>query len=84
MLADIIMPRMGDSAAESWVEGWKKSVGDTVEVGEVICVVAIDKAAFDIESPHEGTLAQILVQPNVAVAPGTPICRIEVMEEAGS
>lgn len=81
MLAEIIMPKMGDAAADSWVEVWKKSIGETVEVGEVICIVAIDKAAFDIESPYDGTLAEILVQPNVAVPPGTPIGRIEVIEE---
>jgi pyruvate/2-oxoglutarate dehydrogenase complex dihydrolipoamide acyltransferase (E2) component len=84
MLAEIIIPRMGDAAVESWVEVWKKSIGDAIEVGEVICVVAIDKAAFDIESPYEGTLSQILVQPNVAVAPGIPICRIDVRDEASS
>lgn len=81
MLMDIIMPKMGDAAADSWVETWKKSIGDRVEVGELVCVVAIDKAAFDIESPYEGTLSEILVQPNVAVPPGTPLCRIEVAEE---
>lgn len=84
MLAEIIMPKMGDAAGESWVEEWKKSIGETIEAGEVVCIVAIDKAAFDIESPYEGTLSEILVKPNVAVPPGTPICRIEVIEEAGT
>jgi len=84
MLADIIMPKMSDGAAEGWVEAWKKSIGERVEVGELICVVAIDKAAFDIESPYEGTLSEILMQPNVAVLPGVPLCRIEVAEEAAS
>jgi len=81
MLADIIMPRMGDASSEAWVEEWKKSIGDTVEMGEVICVVSIDKAAFDYESPYDGRLAEILVETNVIVAPGTPIGRIEVAEE---
>jgi 2-oxoisovalerate dehydrogenase E2 component (dihydrolipoyl transacylase) len=84
MLAEVIMPKMGDAAVDSWVEEWKKSIGETIEAGELICIVAIDKAAFDIESPYEGTLSEILVQPNVAVPPGTPICRIEVNEDAGT
>ncbi len=81
MLVDIIMPKMGDASSEAWIEEWNKSVGDTVEMGEVICIVSIDKAAFDYESPYDGTLAEILVQPEAVVSPGTPIGRIEVTED---
>ena len=81
MLAELIMPKLGDAAAACWIDEWKKAVGDTVEMGEVLCVVSIDKAAFDYESPYDGSLAEILVQPDVVVAAGTPIGRIEVVEE---
>jgi pyruvate dehydrogenase E2 component (dihydrolipoamide acetyltransferase) len=81
MLEQIIMPKLGDASGDCWLEEWKKSIGERVEMGEVICVAAIDKAAFDIESPYDGILAEILVQPHVIVAPGTPIGRIEVTEE---
>lgn len=81
MLADIIMPNMGDAAQEAWVEEWHKSVGDEVEMGETVCIVSIDKAAFDYESPYDGTLAEILVEPQIVIAPGTPIGRIELTED---
>ena len=82
MLREIVMPKMSDAATDSCVEEWKKSVGERVEMGEVLCVVATDKATFDLESPYEGTLAEILALPNVAVPPGTPLGRMEVNEEA--
>jgi pyruvate/2-oxoglutarate dehydrogenase complex dihydrolipoamide acyltransferase (E2) component len=82
MLVEIIMPRLGDASSAAWVAEWKKSVGDPVEMGEVICVVAIDKAEFDFESPYDGMLAEILVQGNAIVAPGIPIGRIDVAKEA--
>jgi pyruvate dehydrogenase E2 component (dihydrolipoamide acetyltransferase) len=82
MIEEIIMPRMGDSAADCSVEEWRKSIGDSVEMGEVICVVATDKATFDIESPYEGMLVETLVQVNVNVPPGTPIARIAMAEES--
>jgi 2-oxoisovalerate dehydrogenase E2 component (dihydrolipoyl transacylase) len=82
MLAEIIMPKMGDASGDCCVEEWKKSIGEPIAMGEVICVVATEKATFDIESPYEGILAQILVQPNVTVPPGTPIGRVEVSEVA--
>jgi pyruvate/2-oxoglutarate dehydrogenase complex dihydrolipoamide acyltransferase (E2) component len=81
MLVDLIMPKMGDASSDAWVEEWKKAAGDWVETGEVICVVSIDKAAFDYESPYDGKLAEILVPGNVIVSPGTPIARIDVVDE---
>ena len=83
MLAEIIMPKLGDAAEECWIEKWNKSIGETVELGEILCEVSIDKAAYDFESPYSGSLVEILVEPNVVVAPGTPIGRIEVTEEEG-
>lgn len=84
MLAEIIIPKMGDASGDCSVEEWKKSIGDTVEMGDVICTVATDKATFDIESPYQGTLAEILVQANVLVPEGTVIGRIEVSEQTGT
>ncbi len=81
MVAEIIMPKMGDAGSDCWINEWKKSVGDKVEMGDVLCEVSIDKAAFDYESPYNGSIAEILVQPNTVVTPGTPIGRIEVTEE---
>ena len=77
MLEDIIMPRLGDASSDCWVEEWKKSAGDSVELGEPICVVSIDKAAFDLESPYEGMLAEILVEPQVIVPPGRVLARVQ-------
>jgi pyruvate/2-oxoglutarate dehydrogenase complex dihydrolipoamide acyltransferase (E2) component len=63
------------------VESWAKAVGDRVEIGELICVVSIEKAAFDFESPYNGTLAEILAPDSVIVPAGAPIGRIDVDEE---
>lgn len=82
MIEEIIMPKTGDASADCCVEEWKKSAGETIETGDVVCVVATDKATFDVESPFEGTLVEILVQCNVNVLPGTPIARIKLSEEA--
>jgi len=78
VIKDIIMPRLGDTSEEGWVERWEKSVGDEVEMGELICVVSVDKAAFELESPYDGTLVEILVENESIVPVGTPIARIEL------
>jgi pyruvate/2-oxoglutarate dehydrogenase complex dihydrolipoamide acyltransferase (E2) component len=78
MLKDVIMPRMGDAATEGRVERWEKKVGDAVQMGELLAVVSVDKASYDLESPYDGRLAEVLAQPDAAVPVGTPIARIEV------
>jgi pyruvate/2-oxoglutarate dehydrogenase complex dihydrolipoamide acyltransferase (E2) component len=78
VLKDIIMPRLGDTSEQGWVESWSKSVGDEVEMGEEICTVSVDKAAFELESPYDGKLREILVENEVLVPVGTVIARIEV------
>lgn len=84
MIQQIIMPRTGDTPADCAVEEWKKSAGDTIEVGDIVCLVATEKAVFELESPYEGTLVETLVQINQSVPTGTPIARIEVNEETDS
>jgi pyruvate dehydrogenase E2 component (dihydrolipoamide acetyltransferase) len=64
------------------VEEWKRAPGDWVETGELICIVSIDKAAFDYESPYDGKLVEILVPVSAIVSPGTPIARIDVVHES--
>ncbi|MHB9037239.1 MAG: biotin/lipoyl-containing protein [Armatimonadota bacterium] len=78
MLKDIIMPRLGDTSTEGWVERWEKSVAQEVEMGEVICVISVDKAAFELESPYDGRLVEVLVKDGDVVPVGTLIGRIEV------
>lgn len=80
MLKDIIMPRLGDTATGGWVERWEKNIGENVEMGEVVCVVSVDKAAFELESPYEGTLEEVLVNNEEEVPAGTPIARIRIDE----
>jgi 2-oxoglutarate dehydrogenase E2 component (dihydrolipoamide succinyltransferase) len=78
MVKDIIMPRLGDTSTEGWVDTWHKSVGDEVEMGDVICTISMDKAAFEIESPYDGTVHEILVGEDVTVNVGTAIARIKL------
>ena len=80
MIKEIIMPKLGDTSEEGWVDSWQKSVGDEVEMGEEIATVSVDKAAFELESPYDGKLAEILVEKETVVPVGTPIARIEIAE----
>src|ERR671927_74371 len=72
----ITMPEMGESVTEGTVLEWLKKVGDPVEVDEGLVEISTDKVDAELPSPVAGTLAEILVQPDDTVTPGTVVCRI--------
>lgn len=62
MATAITMPKLGLTMTEGTVEEWTKSVGDTVEQGEVVARISSEKLTSDVEAPASGTLIKILVQ----------------------
>src|SRR5712692_3704094 len=68
MPTEVIMPRLGWDMKVGSVAEWLKRDGDRVEVGEIICMIAGDKATTELEAPDSGILR---------LAPRTP----EVGEE---
>ena len=67
------MPNLGHTMEVGTVSQWLKAAGDTVAKGEVIVIVETDKASFDVESPGDGTLAQIHALAGTEVAVGASI-----------
>jgi pyruvate dehydrogenase E2 component (dihydrolipoamide acetyltransferase) len=75
MAIPVIMPKQGQSVETCIITRWFKKKGDTVAPGDILFSYETDKAAFDMESPGEGTLlalyfeegAEVPVLQNVAV-----------------
>ena len=44
-----------------WLEGWEKAEGELVEEGDVLARVETDKASMEMEAPHTGYVAKIVV-----------------------
>ncbi len=61
MAVPVIMPRQGQSVETCIITRWYKNKGDQVKTGDVLFSYETDKAAFDAESPADGTLLGILV-----------------------
>ncbi len=55
------------------VVSWEKSVGESVNIDDVIVVVDTDKISIDIRSPHSG----VLVKQHVAVDDNVRRCSIK-------
>ncbi len=47
-------------------------------MGDVICTISMDKAAFELKSPYCGIIEEILVQEGLTVDVGTLIARVKL------
>jgi acetyl-CoA/propionyl-CoA carboxylase biotin carboxyl carrier protein len=68
----------GDDAIVSPMQGTVLSVavadGDTVEAGQVLCIVEAMKMENEVRAPHRGVVAQLSVAAGEPVAAGQVIC----------
>lgn len=73
MATQVLMPKQGNSVESCIILEWKKQVGDTIAMGEILCEVETDKATIEVESTAEGTILQILYAADEDVPVQVPI-----------
>jgi pyruvate dehydrogenase E2 component (dihydrolipoamide acetyltransferase) len=76
MSAYVEMPKLSDTMTEGTVVKWRKAVGDTVEVGDILAEIETDKAVMEMESFEEGVLNEIYVQPGEKATIGQKLALI--------
>lgn len=76
-IAELVMPKMGESIMEATVLKWHKKVGDHVKQDETVLEIATDKVDSEVPSTAEGTITEILFKENDVVPIGTVIARVE-------
>lgn len=81
-LAELIMPKMGESIMEATILSWLKKPGDKIEQDESVLEVATDKVDTEVPSTHAGVLKEILAKQGDVIQVGKPIAIIEVEKEA--
>jgi len=59
MAIPVIMPKQGQSVETCIITKWFKRKGDKIRTGDILFSYETDKAAFDVESPADGTLLEI-------------------------
>ena len=77
-------PKLADTLVDGLVSAWYKRPGDTVRKGEPLFAVETDKVNTDVESPHDGVLAEILVPEGERAEVGQVLARFAGEREAGS
>lgn len=75
-IAELVMPKLGESIMEATILKWNKKVGDHVKQDETVLEIATDKVDSEVPSTTEGIITEILFNVNDVVPIGTVIARI--------
>ena len=70
-MKNIIMPKLSDTMTEGLLGSWLKSVGDTINRGDIIAEVETDKATMGLEAFDSGILLEQRVRAGEIVPVGT-------------
>ena len=76
MAISVVMPALEMAQETGKLIAWRKREGDLVTKGEPLLEIETDKAVMEIESPADGVLANIKVQPGNEVPVGQTIAWI--------
>lgn len=82
MIVDIVMPKMGESINEGTILEWRKKIGDSVELDEILLEIGTDKVDSEIPSSTSGIVTDILFKPNDVVEVGTVIAKINTDQKS--
>lgn len=77
----IIMPALGQTSDEAYIQEWLVNEGDTVEMGQPLLTVETDKAQLDVECVADGVLLKIVHAADETVTAGTIIAYIGELGE---
>ena len=80
MIIDVVMPKMGESITEGTILEWRKKVGESIEMDEILLEIGTDKVDSEIPSSAAGVVVEILAEPNDVKDVGAVIQRLIQVE----
>src|SRR5437899_2935356 len=75
-MADLVIPKLGESISEAVIAKWLKQVGETISVDEPVVDLETDKVSVALPAPAAGVLAEQKYPPGATVKIGEVIGRI--------
>ena len=76
-MIDILLPELGEGVTEATIVQWNYKPGDPVKSGDVLLEIMTDKVNIEVQSEHDGALAEILHEADDEVRVGTVIGRLQ-------
>jgi 2-oxoglutarate dehydrogenase E2 component (dihydrolipoamide succinyltransferase) len=76
-ILEVKVPQLSESVAEATLLQWKKKVGDTVNVDEILIEIETDKVVLEVPAPGAGVLSELVVADGGTVVSDQLIARID-------
>ncbi|MAT41183.1 MAG: hypothetical protein CL609_02500 [Anaerolineaceae bacterium] len=73
MAQTVLMPRFGATMEEGTITYWAVSEGDTVQKGDLLGEIEIEKLSNELYADQDGTVLKLIAEIGVAVPCGEPI-----------
>lgn len=76
MTMRVTMPSLGMTMEEGRVVHWRVKEGEAIARGQVLVDIESEKTAYEVESPTDGFVEEILVAADAVVPVGTALCSL--------
>ena len=83
-IVEVKVPQLSESVAEATMLQWKKKVGDTITIDEILIDIETDKVVLEVPAPSAGVLVEVLIADGSTVVAEQVIARIDSEGKAGS
>jgi 2-oxoglutarate dehydrogenase E2 component (dihydrolipoamide succinyltransferase) len=83
-IVEVKVPQLSESVAEATMLQWKKKVGDSVAVDEILIEIETDKVVLEVPAPAAGVLAQVISNDGDIVVADQVIAKIDTEGKAGA
>ena len=83
-IVEVKVPQLSESVAEATMLQWKKKVGESVVIDEILIDVETDKVVLEVPAPVAGVLVELLVADGGIVVAEQLIARIDTEGKAST
>ncbi|MDT5324880.1 MAG: hypothetical protein QOF25_2032 [Mycobacterium sp.] len=81
---EFLVPDLGEGLEDATITAWLVSVGDEVELNQVLCTVETNKAEVEIPSPYAGRVVELGGAEGDTLAVGSTLVRIATARRPGA
>jgi 2-oxoglutarate dehydrogenase E2 component (dihydrolipoamide succinyltransferase) len=83
-IVEVKVPQLSESVAEATMLQWKKKVGDSVAVDEILIEIETDKVVLEVPAPSAGVITELTVADGGTVVAEQLIAKIDTEGKAAA
>ncbi len=83
-IVEVKVPQLSESVAEATMLQWKKKVGDSVAIDEILIEIETDKVVLEVPAPSAGVITELMVADGGTVVAEQLIAKIDTEGKPGA